>query len=419
MTVSLTIERATKLQNASTRLSAQNNPSIHEVAHVIGLMVASFPAVMFAPLFYRVLEREKAQALRLYKGDYAARMILSGEAIADLQWWISNNETASKPVLTSQPDIVIQSDASQSGWGACCDNKQAGGPWGQAESQAHINVLETTAAFLALQSFCSTTVNKHVRLELDNTTAVTYVNAMGGNNSSECNAVVRQMWLWCFQKNIFLTAAHIPGVTNVEADRLSRKFHDGTEWALNDEVFDRICTQLVQPKIDLFASRLNKKLDNYVSWQPDPKAVAVDAFSLNWATQSFYAFPPFSLLTKIVQKVQEEAAEGILIVPWWPTQPWYPVVMQMLVDQPRILPHMQRLLYLHHNLDKVHPLHSKLRLLACHLSGNHSKVKAFQNKLPISLLGPGKVEQSSNTKHILTNGPFSVVKGKLIQFVPL
>ena len=48
--------------------------------------------------------------------------------------------------------------------------------------------------------------------------------------------------------------------------------------------------------------RLNKKLDNYVSWQPDPKAVAVDAFSLNWATQSFYAFPPFNLLTKIVQK---------------------------------------------------------------------------------------------------------------------
>ena len=112
-------------------------------------------------------------------------------------------------------------------------------------------------------------------------------------------------------------------------------------------------------------------------------------------------------------------AEGILIAPWWPTQPWYPVVMQMLVDQPRILPHMQRLLYLHHNLDKVHPLHSKLRLLARHLSGNHSKVKAFQNKLSISLLSPGEVEQSSNTKHIVTNGPFSVVKGKLIQFVAL
>ena len=81
-----------------------------------------------------------------------------------------------------------------------------------------------------------------------------------------------------------------------------------------------------QPEVDLFASRLNKKLQNYVSWQPDPKAVAVDAFTLNWAIQRFYAFPPFSLLTKIVQKVQEEAAEGILIVPWWPTQPWYPVV---------------------------------------------------------------------------------------------
>ena len=124
-------------------------------------------------------------------------------------------------------------------------------------------------------------MNKHVRLELDNTTAVAYVNAMGGNQSPECNAVARQMWLWCIPKNIILIAAHIPGVTNVEADRLSRKFNDGTEWALNDEVFDRICSNLFQPQVDLFTSRLNTKLENYVSWQPDHKAVAVDAFSLN------------------------------------------------------------------------------------------------------------------------------------------
>ena len=81
--MSLTIDRATKLKNTCISLLAQSNPSIQEVAHVIGLMVASFPAVTFAPLFYRVLEREKVHALRLHKGDYTARMILSGEAIAD------------------------------------------------------------------------------------------------------------------------------------------------------------------------------------------------------------------------------------------------------------------------------------------------------------------------------------------------
>ena len=83
MTVSLTLERATKLKNACIRLSMQSNPSIQEVAHVIGLMVTSFPAVTFAPLFYRTLEREKVQALKLNKGDYTARMILSQDVICN------------------------------------------------------------------------------------------------------------------------------------------------------------------------------------------------------------------------------------------------------------------------------------------------------------------------------------------------
>jgi hypothetical protein len=70
-------------------------------------------------------------------------------------------------------------------------------------------VLETTAAFLAWQSFCSQTINKHVRLELDNTTAVAYVNNMGGNQSSECNAIVRQIRLWTDDLKSFNAAAPI------------------------------------------------------------------------------------------------------------------------------------------------------------------------------------------------------------------
>jgi hypothetical protein len=41
---------------------------------------------------------------------------------------------------------------------------------------------------------------------------------------------------------------------------------------VNIEVYDTPCR-------DLFASRLNKPLDRYVSWHPDPDAKAVDAFS--------------------------------------------------------------------------------------------------------------------------------------------
>ena len=123
--------------------------------------------------------------------------------------------------------------------------------------------------------------NIHVRLELDNTTAVTYINNMGGNKSNDCNMAVRQLWLWCIEHNIWVSAVHIPGTENVEADRQSRVFDEHTEWSLSDSIFNQIRKNFFTPTIDLFASRLNHKVDSYVSWHPDPGALAVDAFTQN------------------------------------------------------------------------------------------------------------------------------------------
>ena len=55
--------------------------------------------------------------------------------------------------------------------------------------------------------------------------------------------------------------------------------------------------------IDLFASRLNAQLPNYNYWPPDPGSSAVNAFSIPWQSHMFYAFPPFSLIPRCVQKI--------------------------------------------------------------------------------------------------------------------
>ena len=52
-----------------------------------------------------------------------------------------------------------------------------------------------------------------------------------------------------------------------------------------------ICAQLGPCKVDLFATRLNHQLDHYVSWRPDPGAMATDAFHLSWKDLQGYAFP--------------------------------------------------------------------------------------------------------------------------------
>ena len=61
---------------------------------------------------------------------------------------------------------------------------------------------------------------------IDNTTAICYINNMGGTHSPECNSVTKELWLWCIKRNIWLSAAHIPGIYNVIADHKSRHFKD-------------------------------------------------------------------------------------------------------------------------------------------------------------------------------------------------
>ena len=51
-------------------------------------------------------------------------------------------------------------------------------------------------------------------------------------------------------------------------------------------------------------------------------------------------------------------------MPLWTTQTRLPVLARMLVDLPLLLPHRPDLLTLPFNLERRHPLHHKLRLMA-------------------------------------------------------
>ena len=142
------------------------------------------------------------------------------------------------------------------------------------------------------------------------------------------------------------------------------------------------------------------------------------AFHVIWGHNYVYLFPPFSLIAKTLQKVRADVSEAIMIAPIWPTQVWFCQLMELLIDIPRILPLRKDLLTLP-GTHTVHPLYPNLTLMACRLSGDHSKNKTFQLELPKSFLDRGDIQRKSNTRFISTNGFCSVTKGKLIQFIPL
>ena len=105
-------------------------------------------------------------------------------------------------------------------------------------------------AKLVLQSLGKDLSCCHIRLMLDNMTAVPYVNKGGGTHSLACNLVARDLWLWAKERNIWLSADHIAGCENVVTDFKSRNFKENTECRLSPAVFTKVTTAFFCPECD-------------------------------------------------------------------------------------------------------------------------------------------------------------------------
>ena len=116
--------------------------------------------------------------------NFNINLYLTEEAKRDLSWWIflTRDSMMVSPLLTPVPDIIIKSDASNTGWGVCQGEIRTGGIWSRKESLNHINYLELLAAFLALRCFSKQKGNIAVLLKMDNLMAVTYVYKQNGGD---------------------------------------------------------------------------------------------------------------------------------------------------------------------------------------------------------------------------------------------
>jgi hypothetical protein len=223
-------------------------------------------------------------------------------------------------------------------------------------------------------------MNQRVLLQMDNTTAVTYVNKMGGRVSL-LSHLAETLWNWCLHQNIQVQAQYIPGEINQIADRLSRKGAEHQDWMLNPEIFQKINFLWGPHKTDLFASRLNHQLPIFYSWHPEPGATAIDAFLQPWQNIQGWANPPFGLIGRVLEKVRKDRCTITLIAPIWPTQPWFSILLTMLIDFPRLLP-QQHELYLPGTLGNEQPQGvSNWNSAAWRISGKQNYSKAFQKIL--------------------------------------
>lgn len=388
---------------------------IREAAQVTGALLATSYGNRHASLFTRSLEIDKIRALRGNRFDFEGYMSWSDESICDLKWWIENLAKVDRPIRFPDPDFLVQTDASTKGWGAHVPEtgETCGTRWTVDEAEHHINYLELLAIYFTLQAIYSEAANKHIRIMTDNMTALANINNQGSTHSLECNSLARKIWNWAYARNVWLSAAHIPGKDNIQADAASRKYKDELEWAMADGIFQFLCNRWGKPEIDLFASRLNNKARVFCSWRAEPGAAYTDAFSIKWTGQFCYAFPPFCLLGKVLQKFQADGGRGIIIAPFWPTAPWFSKLANMLTDIPIIIKVSNEELYLPSS-ERTHPLAGRLRLMAARVSCDPTDSGDFHRAYPRRCCVRNESPLENSITVTPRNGECIVARGALI-----
>ena len=105
-----------------------------------------------------------------------------------------------------------------------------------------------------------------------------------------------------------------------------------------------------------------------MSWKPQQGALCIDAFTISWSKIFFYAFPPFAMILKALSKIKKEGAEGIIVVPFWKNQAWFPLFKSLIIGETIIFEPNDHML-LSSCRTKTHPHARKLRLIAARVSG--------------------------------------------------
>ena len=199
MTILFTPGKSPGLKTACHALLTNPSSTIREQARVVGKIVSSFPGEMYGPLHYHLLERDKILALQTTCWDFDKHVSLSPEAKSELRWWINNIVGTYNNLTQEAPTITLTTDASKLGWGAVLATQSPGGGWSSTESQKQIKSLELLAVFLDLKNFCSSKHDCHVRLMIDNTTAVAIIKHMGTSHSDPLNRLTKEILVHTLQ----------------------------------------------------------------------------------------------------------------------------------------------------------------------------------------------------------------------------
>ncbi|XP_053395182.1 uncharacterized protein LOC123542500 isoform X1 [Mercenaria mercenaria] len=218
----LPLSKLQKIRVALDTFQNRRRATLKELQSLIGLLSYACSVVTPGRTFLR---RLIDLTLGLKKPHHKRR--LTKEARADLKAWSIFVEHFNGKCLffsdrwVDSTVLCLYTDSSNIGFGGYLGNYWFAEEWPKTWYNLHISLKELFPIVLALEFWAPKMQNKCINFFCDNIAVVGLINKQTSRDPN-IMCLVRRLVLQCLKKNILFKATHLPGVTNVLADKLSR-----------------------------------------------------------------------------------------------------------------------------------------------------------------------------------------------------
>ena len=207
MTLVLPQEKVLDIQNRCAQLIASPKTTIMELTKLLGKLSFTAQAVLPGRIQCRYLQQQQIQVVREVN-SYQTKVKLNQQSLAELKWWKENLLLQNgKPLKIGIRQLIIQTDASKTGWGQSI-REPPRGELGHIRKGQNINILELIAVKLAILTFTKGKSVTAIHLQIDNMTALSYLVKMVGTRSPKLLQVAKEIWDYLLANGIAVTAEH-------------------------------------------------------------------------------------------------------------------------------------------------------------------------------------------------------------------
>jgi hypothetical protein len=321
----------------------------HTLASALGFLQSLRLAVSVVPVFTHELYVCLNDLPKSFDGcfEFSSMVSLSADALEECRFWQDCvarwNGFVLPPLAVSR---VLYTDGCGGGFGALVHRVNArkmepaehfaAGSWEHTASTDSV-FTELEGLWRAVVAAGQELVGQTVLHRTDSISTYAVVRRGGSARSQRLTAIVRRLMVYCMKYDITLASQYVGAgvIIRSGADLLSRSADVSDGCKLNPAVFGRLWRVYGPFAADMFASSATVQAGPggkplpYWSLFADGHSVGVDAMTADWrGGVARYAFPPVRLVGEVMQLVLEQGAKALLVVPQWPAQWWWPILLE-------------------------------------------------------------------------------------------